>query len=97
MLISSYPGIIENWELGTNVAYARQIQGRTLLGGVGGEGDHRLSVGATMTYKRNFQVGLTYLGYLGDANLGRLGIERPKNFRGLTDRDQLSLTMKYSF
>ena len=97
MLISSYPGVIENWELGTNVAYARQIQGRTLLGGVGGEGDHRLSVGATMTYKRNFQVGLTYLGYLGDANLGRLGIERPKNFRGLTDRDQLSLTMKYSF
>ncbi|WP_345791843.1 DUF1302 family protein [Thauera sp. JM12B12] len=97
LLSSTYPGIVENWELGTTVAYARQLQGRTLLGGVGGEGDHRLSVGATMTYKRNFQVGLTYLGYFGDANLGRLGIEGPKNFRGLTDRDQLSLTMKYSF
>jgi hypothetical protein len=91
MLISSYPGIIENWELGTNVAYARQLKGRTILGGVGGTGDHRLSVGATMTYKRNFQVGLTYLGYFGEASLD------PIKYRALTDRDQLSLTMKYSF
>lgn len=97
LLSSTYPGIVENWELGTTVAYARQLQGRTLLGGVGGEGDHRLSVGATMTYKRNFQVGLTYLGYFGSANPGRLGIDDIKSFRGLTDRDQLSLTMKYSF
>jgi len=63
----------------------------------GVEGDHRLSVGATMTYKRNFQVGLTYLGYFGSANPGRLGVDDIKSFRGLTDRDQLSLTMKYSF
>ena len=97
LLSSTYPGIIENWELGTTVAYSRQLKGRTILGGVGGQGDHRLSLGGTMTFKRNFQVGLTYLGYYGDANLGRLGIEKVKNFRGLTDRDQLSLTMKYSF
>lgn len=91
LLSSTYPGIIENWELGTTVAYSRQLKGRTLLGGVGGEGDHRLSLGGTMTYKRNFQVGLTYLGYYGDASLD------PIRYRGLTDRDQLSLTMKYSF
>ena len=91
LLSSTYPGIIENWELGTTLAYSRQLKGRTLLGGVGGEGDHRLSVGGTMTYKRNFQVGLTYLGYYGEANLD------PIRYRGLTDRDQLSLTMKYSF
>jgi len=97
LLSSTYPGIVENWELGTTVAYARQLQGRTLLGGVGGEGDHRLSVGATMTYKRNFQVGLTYLGYLGSANPARIGIDDIKSYRPLTDRDQLSLTMKYSF
>jgi hypothetical protein len=94
LLSSTYPGIFENWELGTTVAYSRQLQGRTLLGGVGGEGDHRLSVGATMTYKRNFQVGLTYLGYYGDADLGTA---KAKNFRGLTDRDQVSLVMKYTF
>ncbi|HQZ01936.1 MAG TPA: DUF1302 family protein [Thauera sp.] len=91
LLSSTYPGIIENWELGTTVAYSRQLKGRTLLGGVGGEGDHRLSLGGTMTYKRNFQVGLTYLGYYGDASLD------PIRSRQLTDRDQLSLTMKYSF
>ena len=91
LLSSTYPGIIENWELGTTVAYSRQLKGRTLLGGAGGEGDHRLSLGGTMTYKRNFQVGLTYLGYYGDASLD------PIRYRGLTDRDQLSLTMKYSF
>lgn len=91
LLSSSYPGVIENWDLGTTVAYSRQLQGRTILGGVGGEGDHRLSVGATMTYKRNFQVGLTYLGYFGDASLD------PVSYRALTDRDQVSLTMKYSF
>ena len=97
LLSSTYPGIFENWELGTTVAYSRQLQGRTLLGGVGGEGDHRLSVGATMTYRRNFQVGLTYLGYFGSANPGRIGVDDIKSFRGLTDRDQLSLVMKYTF
>jgi len=91
LLSSSYPGIIENWELGTTLAYSHQLAGRTLLGGVGGEGDRRFSVGATMTYRRNFQVGLTYLGYFGDASLDA------KTYRGLVDRDQLSLTMKYSF
>ena len=91
LLSSTYPGIIENWELGTTLAYSHQLKGRTILGGVGGQGDHRLSVGGTMTYKRNFQVGLTYLGYYGEANLD------PIRYRGLTDRDQLSLTMKYSF
>ena len=88
----TYPGIIENWELGVPISYSRQLKGRTLQGNLGmGEGDHRLSVGATMTYRRNLQVGLTYLGYFGDASLDRV-----KN-RQLTDRDQLSLVVKYTF
>ena len=88
----TYPGIIENWELGVPISYSRQLKGRTLQGNLGmGEGDHRLSVGATMTYRRNLQVGLTYLGYFGDASLG------PVKNRQLTDRDQLSLVVKYTF
>lgn len=88
----TYPGIIENWELGVPISYSRQLKGRTLQGNLGmGEGDHRMSVGATMTYRRNLQVGLTYLGYFGDASLDRV-----KN-RQLTDRDQLSLVVKYTF
>ncbi len=88
----TYPGIIENWELGVPISYSRQLKGRTLQGNLGmGEGDHRLSVGATMTYRRNLQVGLTYLGYFGDASLD------PVKNRQLTDRDQLSLVVKYTF
>lgn len=88
----TYPGIIENWELGVPISYSRQLKGRTLQGNLGmGEGDHRLSVGATMTYRRNLQIGLTYLGYFGDASLDSV-----KN-RQLTDRDQLSMVVKYTF
>jgi hypothetical protein len=88
----TYPGIIENWELGVPISYSRQLKGRTLQGNLGmGEGDHRMSVGATMTYRRNLQIGLTYLGYFGDASL------HPVKNRQLTDRDQLSLVVKYTF
>lgn len=88
----TYPGIIENWELGVPISYSRQLKGRTLQGNLGmGEGDHRLSVGATMTYRRNLQIGLTYLGYFGDASTDSV-----KN-RLLTDRDQLSMVVKYTF
>ncbi|CAM5291427.1 MAG TPA: DUF1302 domain-containing protein [Thauera sp.] len=88
----TYPGIIENWELGVPISYSRQLKGRTLQGNLGmGEGDHRLSVGATMTYRRNLQIGLTYLGYFGEASL------HPVKNRQLTDRDQLSLVVKYTF
>lgn len=88
----TYPGIIEGWDLGVPISYAQQLSGRSLTGGVGGEGDIRYSVGATMTYKGNFQVGLTYLGYEGGAETARLEKQRL-----LTDRDQLSLVLKYSF
>ena len=63
----------------------------TLLGGVGGKGDKRYSIGATFTRRGNLSLGVTYLGYLGDASLA------PLTSRLLTDRDQLSVTMKYTF
>lgn len=90
-LALSYPGVLENWELGVPISYSRQLKGRTLQGIGLGEGDHRLSVGTTMTYRRNLQIGLTYLGYLGNASLD------PVKNRQLTDRDQLSLVVKYTF
>lgn len=86
-----YPGVIENWDLSVPISYSQQLHGRTLLGGVGGEGDKRFSVGATFTYRSNLQIGLTYLGFLGSPDL-----TLPTN-RLLTDRDQLSLVMKYAF
>jgi hypothetical protein len=86
-----YPGIIEGWDLTVPISYSQQVSGRTLLGGVGGEGDRRYSLGATMVKGGNLSLNLTYLGFLGSANLTL------KENRLLTDRDQLSLVAKYSF
>lgn len=90
-LVLGYPGIFEGWDLNVPISYSQQIKGRTLVGGVGGEGDKRYSVGATFTRRGNMSVGVTYLGYLGSASL------TPLTQRLLTDRDQLSVTMKYAF
>lgn len=91
-LALSYPGVFEGWDLSVPISLSRQLQGRTLTGGVGGEGDTRGSIGANFTYNRNFQIGLTYLGYFGKAET----VDQ-KKINLLTDRDQLSLVMKYSF
>ncbi len=87
-----YPGIFEGWDLSVPISLSRQLKGRTITGGVGGEGDMRASIGANFTYRRNLQVGLTYMGYFGNAE-----VVNQREFRALTDRDQLSLVMKYSF
>ncbi len=73
------------------ISVSRQLSGRTILGGVGGEGDTRYSLGATLTYAGNFSVGLTYQGFSGAASLDLT------KFRPFADREQLSLVMKYAF
>lgn len=88
-----YYGVFEGWDLTVPISYNQQVQGRTLTGGVGGEGDKRYLVGATMTYRGNLALGVQYAGYLGGANPNGSA----KTFRPFTDRDQLSVTAKYSF
>lgn len=90
-LVLGYPGIFEGWDLTVPVSYSQQLSGRTLLGGVGGKGDKRYSIGASFTRLGNLSIGLTYLGYAGGASLA------PITNRLLADRDQLSLSMKYVF
>ena len=51
----------------------------------------RYSVGFNFTRLSNLQLGLTWLGFLGDAETDL------KESRLLTDRDQLSFIAKYSF
>ena len=87
----SYPNLFEGWDLGVTLAYSQQIEGRTITGGVGGEGDQRYSVGFNFTRLSNLRLGLDWLGFLGDASTDI------KEFRALTDRDQLSFVAKYSF
>ena len=90
-LVLGYPGIFEGWDLNVPISYSQQLKGRTLLGGVGGKGDIRYSLGASFTRRGNFSVGVTYNGYAGGASLDAI------DNRLLADRDQLSLNMKYSF
>ena len=90
-LVLGYPGIFEGWDLTVPISYSQQLSGRTLLGGVGGKGDKRYSIGASFVHRGNLSVGVTYLGYAGGASL-----DATSN-RLLADRDQLSLNMKYSF
>ena len=92
-LVLGYPGIFDGWDLTVPISYQQQLKGRTLVGGVGGggQGDKRYSVGASFVRRGNFSVGVTYLGYLGDASLD------PIRYRPLADRDQLALNLKYSF
>ena len=49
------------------------------------------SIGAAMTYNQNLSFELTYLDFLGNANLDM------RREKALTDRDQLSLVVKYNF
>jgi len=90
-LVLGYPGIFEGWDLTVPISYSQQLSGRTLLGGVGGKGDKRYSIGASFVRRGNLSIGVTYLGYAGGASLD--AVEN----RLLADRDQLSLNMKYSF
>ncbi|MEC5214584.1 hypothetical protein RCH06_003149 [Polaromonas sp. CG_9.5] len=90
-LVLGYPGIFEGWDLNVPISYSQQLKGRTLLGGVGGKGDIRYSLGASFTRRGNFSVGVTYNGYAGGASLDSI------DNRLLADRDQLSLNMKYTF
>ncbi|MFK0573470.1 DUF1302 domain-containing protein [Endozoicomonas sp.] len=90
----AYPGITESWDMGIPVGYARQLKGRTLTGGVDSEGDHRFGIGADFTHHRSgVQVGVKYLAYMGDHNADTEAYEQ----KLLTDRDNISLTVKYAF
>ena len=90
-LVLEYPGITNSWDLLIPISYSQQLHGRTILGGVGGQGDKRYSIGASFTKSSNLTIDVTYLGNIGKPSLA------PKTERLETDRDQLSVSMKYIF
>ena len=91
-LTLGYPGIFEGWDLSIPISYQSQISGRSTVGTFGGgQGDSRLSIGATFVRKSNLSINVTYINYLGNASADAL------RYRYMTDRDQLSVTAKYSF
>lgn len=91
LLLLGYPGVFEDWDLSVPISYAQQLRGNTLLGGVGGEGDKRYSIGLIFLKGGKLSFELNYLGFLGGADTSL------KKSRLLADRDQLSLIAKASF
>lgn len=87
----SYPGVFEGWDLAVPLRYQQQLKGRTLVNSSMGEGDKRVSIGASFTRLGNLNIAITYDGFLGKPSLDAT------KYRALTDRDQLSMTVKYSF
>ena len=91
-LTLGYPGIFEGWDLSIPLSYQSQVSGRSTVGTFGGgQGDSRLSIGATFVRKNNLSINVTYINYLGNPSTDGL------RYRTMTDRDQLSVTAKYSF
>ncbi|PRA24878.1 DUF1302 domain-containing protein [Pseudomonas poae] len=86
----SYPGVFQGWDLEVPLRFSNVFSGSTPMAGSisGVQGDRRLSVGTTFKYLGNLEVGLTYVGYLGEPD----PIKRP-----FADRDYATFSMKYTF
>lgn len=86
----SYPGVFQGWDLEVPLSFSDVFSGSTpMAGSISGiAGDRRLSVGTTFKYLSNLEVGLKYIGYLGEAD----PIKRP-----YADRDYATFSMKYTF
>ena len=89
--VLSYPGIFSGWDLNVPVNWAHVVEGNTPLKGTisAGQGDKRMSVGATFKYLGNLELNTTYPAYLYSGD--------PSRNRMLADRDYLTVSAKYSF
>jgi hypothetical protein len=91
--------VISGWDLAMPIEFLAIMKGNPevagLFGPALGEGDQRLSFGANMTRLGNLEVGLAYNVFLGSQNTyihDSFFAEHP-----LTDRDNVSLHVKYTF
>lgn len=82
-----YPSVVDGWDLTTKAIWTQNIDGSAYQGM--GRDEKRMTVGADFKYLGNFQVGLTYVGYLSSPDIAQ--------GRTLADRDYLSFNAKYTF
>lgn len=82
-----YPSVLSGWDLSTRAIWTQNVAGSSFSGM--GRDERRLTLGADFKYLGNFQVGLTYVTYIGSASIA--------DGRSLADRDYLSLNAKYTF
>ncbi|MNO67711.1 hypothetical protein D3C76_585210 [compost metagenome] len=84
----AYNNVFSGWDLTVPVTYSQAVNGSSsMIGSFGmAEGDDRFAVGTNWRYLNNFSIEARYNVFLGNAS------ESP-----LADRDNISLTAKYSF
>lgn len=89
--VLSYPGVFSGWDLNVPINWSHVVEGNTPLKGTisAGQGDKRMSVGATFKYLGNLELNTTYTAYLYSAD--------PARGRSMADRDYLTFSAKYSF
>ena len=85
-----YPGIADGWDLSVPISYGQQLMGQNMLSNLGGKGDKILGVSTEFT-RGNLQVSASYVNWLGKPSTDDLGS------RVLTDRDFVSVGVKYTF
>ncbi|WP_328592925.1 DUF1302 domain-containing protein [Pseudomonas saliphila] len=85
--VLDYPSVFRGWDLSTNATWMQNLDGS---GGQGfGRDEHRLTLGASMAYMGNFELGATWVNYLSSSDIAK--------GRTMADRDYLSLNAKYTF
>lgn len=85
-----YPGFAEGWDLSVPISYGQQLMGQNMLSNLGGKGDKILGISTEFT-RGNLQLSASYVNWLGKPSTDDLGS------RVLTDRDFVSLGVKYTF
>lgn len=81
-----YNYIFTGVDMTVPINFSQGVNGKSSVDGTFSEGDDRASIGAAFTYLNNLQTELRYTTFLGDADES-----------SLSDRDFVSLNVKYSF
>ncbi|MGF6282792.1 DUF1302 domain-containing protein [Pseudomonas silensiensis] len=87
--INRYLGVFDGWDMTVPIAWNQGVKGSGVIqsSGLLNEGDKRLSVGSSLIYLDNLEIGVKYNMFFGDVN-------DPSQ---LADRDFVTLNAKYSF
>ena len=85
-----YPGVMDGWDLSVPISYGQQLLGQNMLSNLGAKGDKILALSTELT-KGNLQLRADYVNWLGKPSKDDLGS------RILTDRDFVSVGVKYTF
>ena len=98
LLIPTKHNVIAGWDFSMPTTFAYLKNNPALAGAFGalyGDGDMRASIGFSMTYLSNTQIGVGYNWFFGDA--GKTIGDTTLAANPYTDRDYATLNVKYNF